>query len=405
MKCWHPDVFCAALLNAQPMGFYAPAQIVRDAREHGVEVRPVCVNASRWDCTLEPTDRRGPLRRAARHAHGARSRQRRCGRDRRRARRRAIRLGRRSLAPRRRCRPPRSSGSPKPTRSGRRWGSPGARRCGRSRRCATSRCRCSRPPQPARPDPVPEINEPAVALRPMTAGGEVVEDYGHVGLTLRGHPVVLPARGPRREAHRHLRRGDGRARRPLARGRRPRARPAEAGLAPRASCSSRSRTRPASPISSSGRRCSRQQRRVILSAAHDGGAWPHPARRRGGPSRRAPARRSVGGAWRASASRDIAFPLPHGRGDQVRHGGSGPIRANSRPDACGPAISTTPMATNPLADRGRAIRSGTTGARSCQAASEIERIVIFTRQDAMHALAAVARGRLGGLTSSPRVYV
>ena len=54
MKCWHPDVFCAALLNAQPMGFYAPAQIVRDAREHGVEVRPVCVNASRWDCTLEP---------------------------------------------------------------------------------------------------------------------------------------------------------------------------------------------------------------------------------------------------------------------------------------------------------------------------------------------------------------
>ena len=45
MKCHHPDVFCAALLNAQPMGFYAPAQIVRDAREHGVEVRPVCINA------------------------------------------------------------------------------------------------------------------------------------------------------------------------------------------------------------------------------------------------------------------------------------------------------------------------------------------------------------------------
>src|SRR5262249_4657311 len=54
MKCHHPDVFCCALLNAQPMGFYAPAQIVRDAREHGVEVRPVCVNHSRWDCTLEP---------------------------------------------------------------------------------------------------------------------------------------------------------------------------------------------------------------------------------------------------------------------------------------------------------------------------------------------------------------
>ncbi|MCT8992345.1 error-prone DNA polymerase, partial [Chelativorans sp. SCAU2101] len=55
LKCWHPDVFCAALLNSQPMGFYAPAQIVRDAIEHGVEVRPVCINASRWDCTLEPT--------------------------------------------------------------------------------------------------------------------------------------------------------------------------------------------------------------------------------------------------------------------------------------------------------------------------------------------------------------
>jgi error-prone DNA polymerase len=53
LKCHHPDVFCAALLNAQPMGFYAPAQIVRDAREHDVEVRPVCINASEWDCTLE----------------------------------------------------------------------------------------------------------------------------------------------------------------------------------------------------------------------------------------------------------------------------------------------------------------------------------------------------------------
>jgi error-prone DNA polymerase len=60
MKCHHPDVFCAALLNAQPMGFYAPAQIVRDAREHGVEVRPVCVNASRWDCTLEGVETSPP---------------------------------------------------------------------------------------------------------------------------------------------------------------------------------------------------------------------------------------------------------------------------------------------------------------------------------------------------------
>ncbi len=54
LKCHHPDVFCAALLNSQPMGFYAPAQIVRDAREHGVEIRPIDVNLSDWDNTLEP---------------------------------------------------------------------------------------------------------------------------------------------------------------------------------------------------------------------------------------------------------------------------------------------------------------------------------------------------------------
>jgi error-prone DNA polymerase len=56
MKCYYPDVFAAAILNSQPMGFYAPAQLVRDAREHGVEVRPVDVNASAWDHTLEPSD-------------------------------------------------------------------------------------------------------------------------------------------------------------------------------------------------------------------------------------------------------------------------------------------------------------------------------------------------------------
>ena len=54
MKCRYPDVFAAAMLNAQPLGFYAPAQLVRDAHEHGVEVREVDVNLSDWDCTLEP---------------------------------------------------------------------------------------------------------------------------------------------------------------------------------------------------------------------------------------------------------------------------------------------------------------------------------------------------------------
>jgi len=54
IKARYPDVFCAALLNSQPMGFYAPGQLVRDAREHGVEVREIDVNLSEWDAVLEP---------------------------------------------------------------------------------------------------------------------------------------------------------------------------------------------------------------------------------------------------------------------------------------------------------------------------------------------------------------
>ena len=57
LKCHYPDVFLCALLNSQPMGFYAPSQLVRDAREHGVEVRPADVNASLLESTLEPTER------------------------------------------------------------------------------------------------------------------------------------------------------------------------------------------------------------------------------------------------------------------------------------------------------------------------------------------------------------
>ncbi len=55
MKCRYPDVFACALLNSQPMGFYAPAQIVRDAKEHRIETREVDVNASDWDCALAPS--------------------------------------------------------------------------------------------------------------------------------------------------------------------------------------------------------------------------------------------------------------------------------------------------------------------------------------------------------------
>jgi error-prone DNA polymerase len=53
LKHYYPAAFTAALINSQPMGFYAPAQLIRDAREHGIEVRPIDVNASGWDCSLE----------------------------------------------------------------------------------------------------------------------------------------------------------------------------------------------------------------------------------------------------------------------------------------------------------------------------------------------------------------
>ena len=67
VSCWlkhhYMAAFTAALLNSQPLGFYAPAQLVRNAREHGVQVLPVDVNFSQWDCTLESEERRGTCER------------------------------------------------------------------------------------------------------------------------------------------------------------------------------------------------------------------------------------------------------------------------------------------------------------------------------------------------------
>ncbi|RUV56321.1 MULTISPECIES: error-prone DNA polymerase [unclassified Mesorhizobium] len=188
MKCWHPDVFCAALLNSQPMGFYLPAQIVRDARDHDVEVRPVCVNASRWDCTLEPTavEDRFAVRLGLRMVKGL-------------ANDDAAAI----VAAR----------ADEPFRSvddlWRRAGVPASSLVqlaeadaflpdlGLARREALWAIKALRDePLPLfaaatfrEQQTVPEIYEPVIALRPMTAGREVVEDYGHVGLTLRSHPV------------------------------------------------------------------------------------------------------------------------------------------------------------------------------------------------------------------------
>jgi len=188
LKCHHPDVFCAALLNAQPMGFYAPAQIVRDARDHGVDVLPVCVNASRWDCTLEPTDEEDRF---------------------------AVRLGLRMVRGLANADAATivAARADQPFQSvddlWRRANVPAAplvqlaeadafqASLSLARREALWAIKALRDePLPlfaaasAREQKaVPEIQEPFVPLRPMTAGGEVVEDYGHVGLTLRNHPI------------------------------------------------------------------------------------------------------------------------------------------------------------------------------------------------------------------------
>jgi error-prone DNA polymerase len=196
MKRHHPDVFCCALLNSQPMGFYAPAQVVSDARAHGVLIHPVSVNDSRWDCTLEKTS--GPWR--------------------------AVRLGLRMakglpnadgaaivLA---RGTEPFTSVEELARRSGASIGAlerlaeaDAFAAMGLDRRAALWAIRGladSALPLWAAADagamPRPEGAEPVVDLTPMTAGRSVVEDYRSLGLSLRAHPVsflrsVLAGRG------------------------------------------------------------------------------------------------------------------------------------------------------------------------------------------------------------------
>ncbi|WP_395613548.1 error-prone DNA polymerase [Allosphingosinicella sp.] len=181
MKYYHPEIFCAALLNAQPMGFYAPAQLVRDARAHEVEVRPVCVNASRWDCTLEE-DAGGkylPLRLGLRQVKGL-----------------ANEHGALIAA----------AAMDAPFASiddvWRRAGVPAAalekladadafQALGLDRRQALWKIRGlgGGKPLPLFAFAEAQGQEPEVALTPLTAGREVVEDYRAVQLSLRDHPV------------------------------------------------------------------------------------------------------------------------------------------------------------------------------------------------------------------------
>jgi len=227
MKCHHPAVFACALLNSQPMGFYAPAQIVRDAREHSVEVRPICINAARWDCTLEPSRPsipRQPLRLAG--EVGSRSEP---------GEGLALRLGLRmtkGLTNEHAAQIVAARGE-QPYRDvhdlWRRAGVPRAvlqrlaeadafRSLGLDRRAALWAVRgLADAPLPLfdaadqsahRQDRAPlrhgrpcaghppaslrnEMIEPSVALTPMSEANEVIEDYRSVGLSLRRHPAAF----------------------------------------------------------------------------------------------------------------------------------------------------------------------------------------------------------------------
>ncbi|MGP9788904.1 error-prone DNA polymerase [Roseinatronobacter sp. NSM] len=189
LKCHHPAVFACALLNSQPMGFYAPAQIVRDARDHGVDVRPVCVNHSGWDNLLE---RRGD---------GAL----------------ALRLGFRQIKGFRKedadwIVAARGNGYPDPESLWLRAGiapavldrlaeSDAFAGTGLTRRAALWAVRAIRAPAPlplfADPIDGEGLREPPVSLPAMHLGEEMVEDYITLRLSLRAHPMELlrPAMG------------------------------------------------------------------------------------------------------------------------------------------------------------------------------------------------------------------
>ena len=178
-KCRHPDIFCCALLNAQPMGFYAPPQIIGDAKAHGVEVRPIDVNHSHWDHTLEPAAK-GPYK--------------------------ALRLGLRLIDGL-----PNADGALVATARGEqpyesvedvqlRAGIGGRAIDALAKADAFTSCRLNRRQahwtaralhQKALPlfAAGAAISEPSIALPAMTAGKEVMEDYAHTGLTLRQHPL------------------------------------------------------------------------------------------------------------------------------------------------------------------------------------------------------------------------
>ena len=247
IKCHHADAFLCGLLNAQPMGFYAPAQLVRDAREHGVEVRAVDVQLSAWESTLEgegragaahaPARRRhaGPRREAGRHGRRSKARScRRCGSAsaasracRRRpaqrivdARAGALFAGVEDLARRARldahalvgARRSRCLAEASPAIATRRRGPSPASTPGRPR-CCDRRASTKRP----------------IMLAAPNEGEQTLADYRALGLTLNRHPLALL----RREARRVQDRDGGDAARLSERAPRSRQRPGHAPAAAR----------------------------------------------------------------------------------------------------------------------------------------------------------------------------
>jgi error-prone DNA polymerase len=199
MKCRYPDVFAAALLNSQPMGFYACAQIVRDAAEHGIEVRTVDINASHWDCTLE-AGAAACHRLHPRHAEMKSA----VLSD------RALRLGFRQISgfsedDGKRIEAARGEGFDsirdlwlrtglKPATLERLAGADAFRSLGLDRREALWAIRALR--RAGDKDDLPLFAratmgelEPDAHLPAMTPGQQVVEDYRHLHLSLKGHPV------------------------------------------------------------------------------------------------------------------------------------------------------------------------------------------------------------------------
>lgn len=183
LKCHHPAIFTCALLNSQPMGFYAPAQLVRDAREHGVEVRPICVNASQWDNILERrSDGRLALRLGMRQIKGLSE----VDADILVAQRRNGYSDPESLWLRTKLSPAILS---------RLAEADAFASMGLTRRDALWAFKAIRTPQPlplfADPLDGEGIYEPHVSLPAMHLGEEVVDDYVTTRLTLRAHPMEL----------------------------------------------------------------------------------------------------------------------------------------------------------------------------------------------------------------------